>query len=29
MIAKVQRMNIRQENLEEGQETETMEEPQK
>ena len=29
MIAKVERMNMRQENLEEDQETETMEEPQK
>ena len=29
MIAKVERMNMRQENLEEGQEIETMEEPQK
>ena len=29
MIAKVERMNMRQENLEEGQETKTMVEPQK
>jgi hypothetical protein len=29
MIAKVERMNIRQENPEEDQETKTMEEPQK
>jgi hypothetical protein len=29
MIAKVERMNMRQENPEKGQETETMEEPQK
>jgi hypothetical protein len=29
MIAKVERMNMRQENLEEGQEIETMAEPQK
>ena len=29
MIAKVERMNMRQENPKEGQETETMEEPQK
>jgi hypothetical protein len=29
MIAKLERMNMRQENPEEGHETETMEEPQK